>query len=287
MVWGYGKDDYDDQDLKEAYQVCFKGEVRFFDTAEVYGSGHAETLLGKFIESHREEIFIASKFMPYPWRLQKGSLGSALRKSLKRINTEKLDLYQIHWLFPPVPLETWMKMLALAKSEGLIGELGVSNFSLEQTRRSQETLQKIGYRLCSNQVEYHLLNRQIEKNGVMDYCRQNGIKIIAYSPLAQGILTGKYTPENPPAGVRGYRNNRSYLHRIQPLIQTLKVIGEDHGGRTPAQVAINWTIHKGTLPIPGVKNALQAKQNLESIGWKLTEEEVERLDQISERMTNR
>jgi len=112
-----------------------------------------------------------------------------------------------------------------------------------------------------------------------------GITLIAYSPLAMGVLTGKYTPENPPQGFRGRRYNRQYLKRVQPLIQALRDIGAAHGGRTPAQVALNWVICKGALPIPGVKNRAQAEQNLGALGWRLSDEEVAKLDEISERVT--
>ena len=285
MVWGYGRGSYNDEDIEKAFHVCIERGIKLFDTAEVYGSGHAETLLGKFIRNSKTNLIIASKFMPYPWRLNMNSLSSALRRSLQRLQIDRIHLYQIHWPLPPVRVETWMESLSRLRYQGLIDEMGVSNYNLEQTIRSHDTLTKLGWRLCSNQLEYNLLNRQIEKNGVMAYCRENGIRVIAYSPLAQGSLSGKYTPANPPQGIRGYRHNGGYLQKIQPLIFALSMIGEDHGGKTPAQVAINWTICKGTLPIPGVKNAEQAEQNTGSVGWRLTEAEIEKLDQISEKVT--
>ncbi|MCS6911395.1 MAG: aldo/keto reductase, partial [Anaerolineales bacterium] len=111
-------------------------------------------------------------------------------------------------------------------------------------------------------------------------CHELDIRFIAYSPLEQGLLTGKYTPQNPPPGIRSQRY-RNLLARIQPLITALREIGEAHGGKTPAQVALNWCICKGTLPIPGAKNAKQAEQNAGALGWRLTQEEVARLDRVS------
>jgi aryl-alcohol dehydrogenase-like predicted oxidoreductase len=143
-------------------------------------------------------------------------------------------------------------------------------------------LKKHGINLASNQLEYHLLERRIEKNGLMEYCKQNGIKVIAYSPLAMGILSGKYTPENPPKGARVSQYSPGFLTRIQPLIKLLKRFGQDHEGKTASQVAINWVICKGALPIPGAKNAKQASENSGAIGWTLTNQEVEQLDEMSD-----
>jgi len=116
-------------------------------------------------------------------------------------------------------VETWMNRMADLVEEGLIGGIGVSNYTLEQTVASNETLKKRGLKLASNQVEYHLLERRIESNGLMEYCNAEGIKLIAYSPMAMGVLTGKYTPENPPKGTRAAQYNREYLLKIQPLLK--------------------------------------------------------------------
>jgi aryl-alcohol dehydrogenase-like predicted oxidoreductase len=118
----------------------------------------------------------------------------------------------------------------------------------------------------------------------MQFCIENGIKVIAYSPLAMGVLSGKYTPENPPKGARATQYSRDFLAQIQPLIKALKIIGQDHDGKTASQVALNWTICKGTLPIPGAKNARQAAENCGAIGWKLSEKEIELLDELSDKV---
>lgn len=136
--------------------------------------------------------------------------------------------------------------------------------------------------MASNQVEYHLLERRIEKNGLLKQCNELGIKIIAYSPLAMGILSGKYTPENLPNGVRARHYNRALLEKIQPLIKSMKKIGMNHDGKTASQVALNWVICKGALPIPGAKNANQLEQNVGATGWRLLEEEINLLDDLSD-----
>jgi aryl-alcohol dehydrogenase-like predicted oxidoreductase len=116
----------------------------------------------------------------------------------------------------------------------------------------------------------------------MQACKELNITIIAYSPIEMGILTGKYTPTNLPPGVRRLRYNRAYVERIQPLIGLMREIGQTHGGKTPSQVALNWTICKGTLPIPGAKNMRQAQENIGGAGWRLTDDEVATLEKTSE-----
>jgi aryl-alcohol dehydrogenase-like predicted oxidoreductase len=124
----------------------------------------------------------------------------------------------------------------------------------------------------------------VEKNGLLRHCQETGITLIAYSPIASGVLSGKYTPQNPLKGFRGSRYNSRYLSQMQPLIRLMKKIGMDHGGKTPAQVAINWVICKGAVPIPGVKNTSQAEQNIGAAGWRLTPDEVSMLDEASARV---
>ncbi len=283
LVWGFGNQ-YSDKDVSESFHAAVANGVTFFDTAEVYGQGKSERFLGELIPTAGTKIQIATKIMPFPWRFSKDALRKALQASLNRLGVKKVDLYQIHWPMPPVSVESWMAQMAEVYQEGLISAVGVSNYNTEMTKRAFDALQKKGIPLASNQVEYHLLERRIEQNGLVDFCKANNIKIIAYSPLAMGILSGKYTPENPPKGTRAAQFNRPVLEKIMPLIRMLKAIGMDHEGKTASQVAINWLIAKNTLPIPGVKNIGQVEQNTGSIGWHLTQEEVERLDEMSDKI---
>ncbi|NPV57976.1 MAG: aldo/keto reductase, partial [Anaerolineae bacterium] len=256
----------------------------FIDTAEVYGQGRSESIVGELIKSTEQRVIVATKFMPYPWRVRKSSLRNALEGSLERLQLDAVDLYQIHWHMPPVAIETWMDAMYEAAQDGLIRAIGVSNYDRNQTETAYTKLTSEGMTLASNQVEYHLLDRKIEKNGLMDLCKERGIAIIAYSPLAQGLLTGKYTPDNPPQGVRGGRYPKKMLAQIQPIISELTRIGSAHDGKSPAQVAINWCMCKGTIPIPGARNARQAEQNVGALGWRLTNEEVNELDMISDKV---
>ncbi len=282
-VWNYGRG-YGETELGEAFQVALDAGINLFDTAEVYGMGRSERLLGRFIQETDRPVLVATKFMPFPWRWSRSSLLRALRHSLERLGLEKVDLYQIHWPLPPRSIEHWAEALAVAVEAGLTRGVGVSNYSLGQMQRAYHVLARYGIPLASNQVEYHLLNRTVEKNGMLARCRELGIRLIAYSPLAKGLLTGKYTVQNPPPGVRG-RMFGHLLKNLPPLLDLMTQIGQAHGGKTPAQVALNWIMCKGALPIPGVKTAEQARQNAGALGWRLSEAEIQALDEASDRVT--
>lgn len=283
LFWGYGRT-YRKEDVLQAFKACVEGGITFFDTAEVYGTGRSERILGELARNIEAPLLIGTKFMPFPWRLTRGSLKRALQGSLKRLGMEKVSLYQTHFHLPPVGVEVWMEAMAEVHQEGLIEAVGVSNYDRRQMRLAYDTLRREGIALASNQVEYHLLNRKVEKSGLLKDCMENGVALIAYSPLAQGVLSGKYSVASPPPGFRAGKYNRSLLKRIQPLIMVMKKIGADHGGMNASQVALNWVIAKGAIPIPGVKNFAQAEQNLGTLGWRLTEAEVALLDDLSDRI---
>lgn len=283
LMWGYGRD-YSLGDLRGAFESSIAAGIRLFDTAEIYGQGQSEQILGQFLKQLQEPVLVATKFMPFPWRLSRQSLMGALKSSLKRLGLEKVDLYQIHQPLPPVNIETWMEGLTEAVNAGLTRAVGVSNYDRGQMQRASDRLQREGVHLASNQVEYHLLNRKVEKNGLLRQCQEQGTVLIAYSPLAMGVLTGKYSPENLPQGIRSGRFGRKYLERVQPLLVLLKRIGAEHGSKTPSQVALNWVMCKGALPIPGAKTLLQAEQNAGASGWRLSDEAVMQLDEMSDRV---
>ena len=280
LFWSYGKS-HTESDVQAAFQASLEAGIRFFDTAEVYGNGRSEQLLGEFIHNVEQPLVIATKYMPFPWRLWKGRLRSALRASLNRLGLERVDLYQIHMPLPPLPVEVWADALADAVEAGLVRAVGVSNFNAAQMLKAHAALLKRGLPLASNQVEYHLLNHQVERNGLLKLCHELGVTMIAYSPLAKGMLTGKYTPEMPPAGMRGRIYSRVRLAAIQPLIKLLGECGMVHGGKSSAQVALNWLICKGVVPIPGAKNSRQAQENAAALGWQLSEAEITVLDEAS------
>jgi len=280
LIWQYGQT-HKDEDCRAAFEVSLEAGVRFVDTAEVYGSGRSERMLGQFIQETDQPILVATKFFPFPWRLRKKSLLWALKRSLERIGVEAVDLYQIHQPLPPISIETWMEAMVEAVAEGLTRTVGVSNYNQTQTLQAYSTLSRKNIPLAANQVTYSLLNRDIEYDGLLARCKELGVRVIAYSPIEKGLLTGKYSTENPPPGVRGRRYG-DLLPKIGPLLKLMTELGQEHGGKSKAQVALNWCICKGTMPIPGAKNAEQAQENAGALGWKLTEEEVAKLDEASD-----
>jgi aryl-alcohol dehydrogenase-like predicted oxidoreductase len=282
-MWNYGHG-YTDADIEQAFQTSLAAGVNLVDTAEVYGSGRSERFLGQFVKAAATPVLVATKFMPFPWLLNRGALMRSLDHSLERLGLERVDLYQIHWPFPPRPVEFWVEELAKAVKSGKTRTAGVSNYDKTQMQRAYTILSKYDIPLASNQVEYHLLNRTVEKNGLLDRCKELGVRLIAYSPLAKGLLTGKYTLESPPPGLRS-RQPAGRLKALAGLIAAMTEIGQGHGGKTPGQVALNWLICKGALPIPGAKNARQAEQNAGATGWRLTPEEVQALDDASDQFT--
>lgn len=277
LYWGYGSD-YDEATLRDAFKTAVEAGVNFFDTAEIYGLGESERLIGRFAKELQQPVILATKYFPLPWRIWGSAVADALTASLKRLQVPTVDLYQVHWPFDFLMGQpTLMNALADEVQQGRIKTVGVSNYSAEQMQRAFDLLAQRGVPLAVNQVQYSLLARQIERNGIMDAARQLGVTILAYSPLAQGLLTGKYTPETytPPQGARKLdpRFSREGLKKLALKVGLLKEIGQKYD-RTPAQVALNWLIAQGNVvPIPGAKNASQAAQNAGALGWMLSEEE--------------
>jgi aryl-alcohol dehydrogenase-like predicted oxidoreductase len=274
-----------DSKVSGIYKTTIDAGINFFDTAEIYGSGRSEIHLGECLAEIKGHVIVATKFMPYPWRLEKKQLRLALLNSLQRLCLNHVDLYQVHWPLPPVPIKSWMDAMADVFADGLIRAVGVSNYSPAQTKVAFEELAKHNIPLASNQVKYNLLDRRPEKSGLADLCRQLGVTIIAYSPLEKGILTGKYTPDHLPSGFRSWRYNKVFLTKITPLMDMLINIGKEHAGKTPAQGALNWLICKGAVPIPGARIQQQAIENAGGLGWELMDEEVTKLDDISQMVT--
>jgi aryl-alcohol dehydrogenase-like predicted oxidoreductase len=284
LFWSYGKD-YNASTLQTAFQAALDLEINFFDTAEIYGLGESERLLGQFMQQSNRPAIIATKYFPLPWRFNADAVASALTASLKRLQVPTVALYQVHWPFDFfMGQTTLMNALADEVKQGRIQAIGVSNYSAEQMRQAHQILQQRGIPLAVNQMQYSLLARQIETNGVLDTARTLDITILAYSPLAQGLLTGKYTAEHytAPTGARKLdpRFSRSGLEKLAPVIQLLQALGEKYQ-RSPAQVALNWLIAQGNvIPIPGAKNVEQIKQNAGAVGWSMDEADVAQLATI-------
>jgi aryl-alcohol dehydrogenase-like predicted oxidoreductase len=274
-AWGFSR--RGDPAKLPTLEAALAGGINFIDTAEVYLFGGSEKTLGLLLPEYRAQVVLASKFFPYPWRLAKGSLRAALQVSLQRLRVPYLDLYILHFPVPPVPLETWVEALADVQQLGLTRAVGISNCNAEQTRRAQAVLARRDLALASNQVEFSLLDRSAERSGLLETCRELGVTLVAYRPLGYGLLTGKYKPADLPAVLHGRLIRRADLQRVIPLIELLGELGRSHA-KTPAQVALNWIVCKGVVPIPGAKNPAQAAQNAGALGWRLEATEVEALE---------
>src|ERR687893_2373986 len=282
-LWGYGKE-YDRSDVGRAFRASMAEGVTLVDTAEMYGNGASERIIGEMLREGGFEgtPVIATKFAPLPYRFSAKSLLSAVDKSLKRLGIETIDLYQIHFPTPILKIKSLMDALAETVKAGKVRRGGVSNYDADQMKRAHNRLASHGVSLASNQVEYSLLQRAPETNGVLEACRDLGVTLIAYSPIAKGLLTGKYSPGgDTPAGLvrrMGRAFGERNLKKVEPVVNILREIGAAHN-KQPAQVALNWLItQKHTFPIPGAKNERQARQNAGSLGWEMTGEEAEKLE---------
>lgn len=265
-----------------ALEASLESGVNFFDTAEMYGSGNSELRLGALAKG-RPGVVIASKFMPRPPRTSV-SLPRALDATLRRLGQTSIDLYQIHFPVPWIRISRLMDRLADAVSQGKVRAVGVSNFSAAQLREAHARLAARGVPLASNQVQYSLLHRDPEENGVFESCRELGVTLIAYSPLAMGALTGKYRAgSTPPDWMRRRMTSRFTargLSELEPILRSLEVIGQRHQ-RSPAQVALRWLIEQGALPIPGAKDEAQARHNAGALSFSLSADEIQELSHVS------
>jgi myo-inositol catabolism protein IolS len=267
-TWQAGKTMWagiDDAETTKAMRAAFDAGVTTFDTATVYGNGHSERIVGNALRSVRDRAVIATKVFAHS--LAHDKVIKACHQSLKDLGTDYIDLYQIHWPTgsfgsKKVPIEETMGALNGLKEQGKIRAIGVSNFSREQI----EDASRYG-RIDSHQPPYSLFWRQEEKDAI-PYCTRNNISILAYSPMAQGILTGKFGPEHTfEEGDHRTKNrlfNPEHYTRVQEALAKLRPIAK-RNGITMAQLALAWVIsHSGTCAIAGARNAAQAVQNAEA-----------------------
>jgi aryl-alcohol dehydrogenase-like predicted oxidoreductase len=279
LVWGYGRG-YDRADIAAAFQTSLAAGITLFDTAEIYGVGASERLVGELLRESGAAVLVATKYAPLPWRRAPHAVRRAIDHSLARLGRDQIDLYQAHWSSPFASISPLMDALADAVAEGKVRYVGVSNYDAAELRQAHAALARRGVALVSNQIEYSLLQRAPERNGVLATCRELNITPIAYSPLSMGVLTGKYRPGVRPRGLRrfGRRFTARRLALAQPVIALVRQIGAAHDGKTVAQVALRWLIQRGALPIPGAKSAGQAAENAGALGWELADAEMALLD---------
>lgn len=263
-----------------ALEVSLAGGVNLVDTAEMYSNGASERRVGEL--THDKDVLIATKFPPSPFS-KIDSFPKAFADSLARLERSSIDLYQHHFPSQRIPIPKLMALMADAVEAGKVKAIGVSNYSAAEMRLAHAELAKRGIPLASNQVQYSLLYRKPEVDGVLDACRELGVTLIAYSPLAMGALTGKYSTRIKASGMRRFLPSfrRQAMESIQPVLDLLHQIG-DRYSKSPGQVALRWLIeNENVLPIPGAKNSKQAAENIGALSFSLTPEEVEMLNQAT------
>jgi pyridoxine 4-dehydrogenase len=289
FLWGYTEKM--DEQLQTVFNHCVRRGVTLFDTGDSYGTGRfngrSEQLLGRFAQDYigpnQSKICIATKLAAYPWRLRRQSMVAACKASAQRLG-RPVDLVQMHW--SPANYAPWQEGplldgLADLYEQGLVKGVGLSNYGPESLRRVQRKFAERGIPIATMQVQYSLLSTYaVTTLAVQEVCDEFGIQLIAYSPLALGILTGKYGEQGPfPKGFRG-QLLRQLVPGARPLLQTLRALAAAQQ-KTMAQVAINWCMAKGTIPIPGAKTLEQAQQNIGALGWRLGADAIAELDRAA------
>jgi len=319
-TWSWGNRllfDYDtsmDEEIYESYRAVRNAGISVFDTADSYGTldlnGRAEILLGqferRFLKEKEEEksqdnnggnfLFgtgggtsacvapqqVATKIAPYPWRITRGSMVSAARESLKRLEQDKLAIVQTHWStskYQPFQEGALWEGLADIYDEGLCEAVGVSNYGPKQLQKVSARMKERNVPLATAQIQYSLMTYKDCKD-MNPVCEEEGVRLISYSPLCLGLLTGKYDLDNLPKSSARKQLFRELLPGAQGLLNTLEVIAKDVD-KTQSQVAINWAICKGTVPIPGVRTLEMAEENLGATGWSLSAGALDELDRAA------
>jgi myo-inositol catabolism protein IolS len=289
-TWQAGKSMWtgiEDAQSEKAIRAAMDAGITTFDTAEAYGNGHSEKVLGKAIGSRRDQVMLLSKV--FANHLSYDQLIAACHRSLKNLGSDYLDLYQIHWPpgtfgSKPVPLEESMRALTDLKAQGKIRAIGVSNFSFDQLK----TICALGP-IESLQPPYSLFWRHLETD-TLDWCRENRVTVLAYSPMAQGLLTGKFGPDHRFEKGDHRSSNRLFKADIYPHVQTalnaLRPLAEKKG-ISMAQLALAWVIAKpGVCAIAGARHAEQSLDNANAADVKLTVDELAAMDRISRPVTD-
>ncbi|MDR1262359.1 MAG: aldo/keto reductase [Oscillospiraceae bacterium] len=317
MLWTPGGS-ISEKTIMETYGACIDNGLNFFDTAEIYGNGSSERVLGKCIKQDGRPVLIATKFAPpspmNPLTQKRSTVSKdspkalleALNDSLRRLGVDRIDLYQIHMPPSKNTIADYMDVMAEAVRAGKVRSVGVCNFNEIQIREAHSALAKHGIPLASAMVGYNLLRRWPETNGTFAACKELRVSVIPYAPLAEGVLTGKYrakgkrVPLSYKAALyfghlditKDRQDSKSLIQRIlskpleldgkrlEPLFLAMDAIAAAHG-KTLAQVAINWLLTNedvNVIPIPGMKNIRQVNDNLGALSWKLTKEERNRID---------
>ena len=288
-TWQFGSPGWlftDKEAMKKVLNYALDNGINFIDTAEVYGNGISETVIGEVIKERgdREELVIATKVSPSHFRYN--DVLKAAKKSLERLQIDVIDLYQLHWPNNYVPVSETIKAVERLIDEGLVRYVGLSNFPPCLTREAVNSLKK--YEIISNQVRYNVIERDIEKE-ILPTMRELGIVIIAYSPLAMGLLSGKYD-ENTTFPKEDYRSNhplfanKDNYRQVLEFVNLLREIGQKYNKTVP-QVVINWLLKfDDVFPIPGAKSPEHVESNIGAVGWSLSDDDWARIKEASDKL---
>ena len=263
--WSYGAND---APVFETYQALVEAGGGFIDTAEVYGFGKSERLVGECLRKDGRPVFVASKFAPFVARTSPRQLMGALDASLRRLGLAAIDLYYVHFPFPFADLDGFADGLSEAVKSGKARHVGVSNFNADQMRRVADRLARSNIPLAANEVYYSLAHRNPETNGVLDACRELDVALVAYFPLASGRLAAAPDAAKPD--------------KLDPVRRALAEVAQAQQA-TPSQAALNWLLARDprVILIPGATKARHAQANLGALDWRLTDEAFAILDAAS------
>ncbi len=281
--WRYGLD-HGPREAVAAFETYLNRGIDFFDTAESYAWGKGEQILGALARKAGRKLCIATKYAPLAGRGGPAAIRKGIEGSLRRLGVPCIDLYQIHWPDrDEAPIDAAMEIFADAVEAGQVRAVGVSNFGSSEMRTAHAALARRGVPLATNQVRYSLLHRAPEVDGVLDACRELNVTLLAYSPLEQGILTGKYSGTRPPLGKRRETPwfATSNLEAARPLIEELQRIAQIRDC-TPAAVALAWTLaNPDVVPLAGARTGEQAEANADALELDLDEELLAALNHLS------
>jgi len=278
------------QIINDIVKTSYEGGINWFDTAEIYGNGQSEQLLARALRETipaDDPVYIATKW--WPLLRTASSIGRTIDERIRLLEGRTIHLHQVHQPFSFSSVSSEMKEMAKLAAAGKIKNIGVSNFSAKKMREADRVLREHGLQLASNQVKYNLLDRRIEQNGILETAQELGCAIIAYSPLEQGILSGKF--HHDPSLVKAISGPRKWssafqpngLKRSKPLIDTLEQMAARYEA-TATQIALNWLIHAHgdtVFAIPGASKIHHAEQNVKAMRFKLTIDEINEISEAS------
>ena len=252
--------------FRDTFAAALDARMGFFDTAEIYSFGQSETAIGQAARADGRPVLVASKFAPLPYRVAPAQFVSALDKTLERLGRDSLDLYYLHFPYSLVGVENWMRSMANAVKAGKIRAVGVSNCNVAKMTKAAEALARYDIPLAANEVQYSLLHRNPEANGVLEACRQMDVALVAYRPISGGAVGSD--------SARG--SDRS------ALADALREVGAAHNA-TAVQVALAWLLKRDdhVILIPGATRPEHVRENAGALSLELSQEEFAAIDRAS------